>query len=101
MSISCLSSGPTVPRFECLWNLSLYIYIQGVLQLNLLKDEQNISLGAVFLVLNENSQNCKNKLLVRAATDFPAKFSRSKHDSVITMFTTGNILFELIHVNSI
>ena len=37
-------------------------------------DKQNVSLGALSLVLNENSQNCKNKLLVCAATNFPDEF---------------------------
>ena len=63
---------------------------------NFLQDEQIVSLGAPFLVLNEYSQNYKNKRLVLAATSFPAEFSRSKHDSATAMFTGWSPIFEML-----
>ena len=44
--------------------------------IDLLLDEQNVSLGAPLLFLNENSQNWKNKLLVVNALPeiFPSNF---------------------------
>ena len=40
-----------------------------------------------FLMKTVKIAKKKKKLLIRAATNFPAEFSRSKHDSATVMFT--------------